>query len=424
MLRLCAYLSADNLPVQEYGTSPFKPLFTAKATFDQALKELRNYSLIDDNNNIHRLVQEVLRKEDSDGALLAEAIGMMKDALRAALDDDDLFIALSPHTSAAAYHTEEYVNPTDKYVLDLKAQSSMSAYEDRSKVDGKFKWFLLWTVAQLEKMLDAKRGAYKLLLGQEMLRNADGSIRLFGGFEWEVLKYNEDRTQALVIMRGIVEQRPYDEVTEEEWDDASYTGVTWKECSLRAWLNSGKTPERKDGRVFDHTQDGFLRRFSDEERGQIAETPLPNPSMDYTSRKNTHVHTDSCGETRDKVFLLSIDELLDNFGVRRKENEDVAEAVKRCESKISLIDTDHTWYPDYKESWDEWWEKQCLWNGKLIACDEKRTYWWWLRSPGAFPGGAARVVTGGDVGLGGYDTFRVAGGVRPALWLNLKSGIS
>jgi len=386
MLRLCAYLSADNLPVQEYGTSPFKPLFTAKATFDQALKELRNYSLIDDNNSIHRLMQEVLRKEDTDRVLLAEAIGIMKDALAGAVDDDDLFISLSPHASAAAAYTEDYVKPTDKYVLDLKEQSAASAYKDRSKVDGKFKWFLLWTVAQLEKMLDVRTGAYKKLLGQEMLRDADGSVRLFGGLEWEVLKYNEDRTQALVIMRGIVEQRPYDEVTEEEWKDASYTGVTWAECSLRAWLNNGKTPpERKDGRVFEHTQDGFLNHFSDEERAQIAETPLSNPSMDYTTRDGTQIHTPGGAETRDKVFLLSIDELLGIFGVSRSGNVDVAEAVKRCESEISLIDTDHTWYPEYEKSWDKWWEKQYLWNDKLIACGKKRTYWWWLRSPGFLP---------------------------------------
>ena len=461
MLQLCAYLSADNLPVREYAVSPFNYIFATESEFDQALEKLRNYSLIDDNNGIHRLMQEIICEENKDGrlmqeilreenkkseentegSLLARAIGMMKDALLRAMEDDDLFIELSPHASAAAYHTLKHVFPNGEAPLDLNELSSTSAYDDRSKVDGNFKWTLLWIVAQLEKMLDVKNGAYQKLFGCEMLRNEDGSIRLFGGFEWEVLKYSEDRKRALIVTREIVGRRPYDGVTEEEWDDDSYKGVTWEECSLRAWLNSGKTPQRKDGRTFDYTSEdpndeersGFLNRFfSADERAKIADVNLPNPSMIYTALDGSPRDPTPGGEeTRDKVFLFSIDELLDVFGVRRGENEDVIEAVKRCESDIRVIDTDPKWFTEYKESWDSWLQKQTLWSEKLIAIedvkgsdksnknDEKNTWWWWLRSPGHTPDNAAYVDFDGGVSLDGRGVFRGEGGVRPALWLNL-----
>jgi len=47
--------------------------------------------------------------------------------------------------------------------------------------------------------------------------------------------------------------------------------------------------------------------------------------------------------------------------------------------------------------------------------------WWWLRSPGNYQDRAAGVGDDGYVYLPGYTTFREAGGVRPALRLNLSS---
>ena len=50
-----------------------------------------------------------------------------------------------------------------------------------------------------------------------------------------------------------------------------------------------------------------------------------------------------------------------------------------------------------------------------VRGDRLYGYWWWLRSPGAFPNNAANVNNDGNVNLNGNNTFRVAGGVRPAL---------
>ena len=196
--------------------------------------------------------------------------------------------------------------------------------------------------------------------------------------------------------------------------------MTWEECSLRAWLNSGKTPERKDGRAFDYTQDqdSFLNRFSEKDREQIAEKRLPNPCMAYTPIDGPDIHTPGGNATTDKVFLLSIDELLDIFGVRRDGDRDVVKGVDQV-SGLRVIPTDTSWYSEYEKSWDKWLEKQIPWSDKLIVCDEKQTFWWWLRSPGLNPYYAATVDSAGCVYLSGNGTFRAAGGVRPALWLNL-----
>jgi len=416
ILKLCAYLSPEQLPVKRFAASPFKALFTEDA-FDQALEELRDYSMIDPNNGIHRLVQEVLRKEDA-AELLPEAIRLMKNSLRDTMDADDLFVTLALHASAAAYHAEAYIKPTEKYVLNLEAQSRASAYKDHSKIDCIFKWRLLWTVVCLERLLDVEKGSFELLLGKEMLRNADGSVRLFGGFEWEVLKYSDDKSRVLIVTRKIISARAYDEGTEEERLENSDTGVTWKECSLRAWLNSKKTPRRKGRRNFDYTENGFLEYFTEEERAQIIEVPLANPSMDYTALNGSCVHTPGGVGTADKVFLLSVDDILSIFDIQRKGNEDVMEAVMGIGSALQAIDNDTRWYKEHKPSWNRWLETQFPWSEKLIACETKRTSWWWLRSPGRSLDNVAFVRNYGRIDLRGYYTY-FSGGVRPALWLAL-----
>jgi hypothetical protein len=55
-----------------------------------------------------------------------------------------------------------------------------------------------------------------------------------------------------------------------------------------------------------------------------------------------------------------------------------------------------------------------------IAKYNGSAYWWWLRSRGDYAHYAANVNYGGGVNDCGHSVNRV-GGVRPALWLNLKS---
>jgi len=58
-------------------------------------------------------------------------------------------------------------------------------------------------------------------------------------------------------------------------------------------------------------------------------------------------------------------------------------------------------------------------DSERVAKFNNEAAWWWLRSPGVYQTGAAYVNIGGYVYLYGNDVTHEAGGVRPALWLNL-----
>jgi hypothetical protein len=55
------------------------------------------------------------------------------------------------------------------------------------------------------------------------------------------------------------------------------------------------------------------------------------------------------------------------------------------------------------------------------TADNKRACIWWLRSPGFYGDVAAYVSVGGGVGYYGDYVYDDSYGVRPALWINLKS---
>ena len=93
-----------------------------------------------------------------------------------------------------------------------------------------------------------------------------------------------------------------------------------------------------------------------------------------TNQDNPEYCTKGCRNTNDNIFLLSIDEVNKYFN----------RASDRMLSYAGM------------------------------AC------WWWLRLPGDFSDLAAYVSVGGRVGVSGYYVNYGSGGVRPALWLNLK----
>ena len=65
--------------------------------------------------------------------------------------------------------------------------------------------------------------------------------------------------------------------------------------------------------------------------------------------------------------------------------------------------------------------KQGAETSNSYKVDGKATCYWWLRSPGYYQGAAIFVL---GVGSRGYDDANYSGrAVRPALWVNLESGI-
>lgn len=91
---------------------------------------------------------------------------------------------------------------------------------------------------------------------------------------WKVI--GENGKMRLLLAEGIVAQQPYNE---------RYVDTSWRECSLRRWLNGP-----------------FLREaFSLEERSKILNTRVENPA-------NPKYHTNGGFGSVDKLFALSLGE--------------------------------------------------------------------------------------------------------------------
>ncbi|MCL2063418.1 MAG: DUF6273 domain-containing protein [Candidatus Cloacimonetes bacterium] len=100
-----------------------------------------------------------------------------------------------------------------------------------------------------------------------------GDIITFGRYQWRVLEVQENRV--LIITQDIIERREY---------DTSRFGITWANCSLRAYLNGE-----------------FYNSFNPTDRARIVLTDVQNPN-------NPTYGTAGGVTTRDRIFLLSIQE--------------------------------------------------------------------------------------------------------------------
>lgn len=138
--------------------------------------------------------------------------------------------------------------------------------------------------------------------------------------------------------------------------------IDWEKSSIRAWLNN----------------EFINKAFSNEENKAINTVELIN-------KDNSKYGTQGGKNTSDKLFLLSLSEV--------DETE---------ESK-----------------------EYGFWDKKTRKCKNdnfsEETYFWWLRSPGNSGHDAAGVYYYGWVFGYGYDVQEPAGGIRPALYLNLSS---
>ena len=165
---------------------------------------------------------------------------------------------------------------------------------------------------------------------------------LFSETPFFVLDTDRQNNRVLVMAKDIVAEAPYHEIG---------GGVTWERCTLRKILNTT-----------------YYESLPQDKKNQILEVTLKNPN-------NEGHNTAGGNDTRDKVFLLSIDEARRYF-------------------------TD---------------------NESRIAKFQGKSAWWWLRSPGYFSDLAAYVLIDGVVLVNGVHVTHRHVGVRPAFWLNLNS---
>ena len=185
--------------------------------------------------------------------------------------------------------------------------------------------------------------------------------------EWIVLDVDEDESAALLLSKYCLEK--------QEWN-----GGIWETCSLRKWLND----------------EFYDEAFSSSEKQRILLTTIENTDNQYDG-------TPIGNDTKDRVFLLSYNDVLNSeYGFSDNPDEkDVnrrsAFAEKRGvkeESKFVTADG----------------EKACCWLLRTRCKNNK--YNCIVKSDGKVDLG---VISYTDYSDGNYD------GVRPALYINLKS---
>lgn len=196
----------------------------------------------------------------------------------------------------------------------------------------------------------------------------------FGEYEWRILDIKDDKV--LILTEEIIELRDYHNKSVD---------ITWKDCELRKYLNGE-----------------FYYRFSENDRESIIETINKNYS-------NLWYGADGGEDTTDKVFLLSMDEIVRTyFGNSSK-----------------LLD-----YPGKNQRY--WFQRKDENNIKRRATYLNSSWWWWVRTPGKNNRVAVYIHGDGNIGIQGNGVSKRntnvihrltndnRGGVRPALWI--KSG--
>ena len=187
--------------------------------------------------------------------------------------------------------------------------------------------------------------------------------------EWLVLA--RDGQKALLISRYGLDVQPYNK---------KYEDVTWEGCTLRKWLNTT-----------------FLNKaFSSAEQAGILLTEVDNSdSQGYSGWS-----TSGGNNTRDRIFLLSCTEANRYFAVTYDDNNNTKSRI----SPTTFALKSGAWASD-----------------DMKTADGHAAGWWWLRSPGGLQNRAAYVFLAGS--LLSYYVNSSDACVRPALWINLESGI-
>ena len=191
----------------------------------------------------------------------------------------------------------------------------------------------------------------------------EGSIISFGRYpqtasgdvkpiEWRVLEVKDNK--AFLLADKGLDAVPY---------NTELVDVTWKTSSIRQWLNT----------------DFYNVAFNDSEKSRIVITVLKNPDSPKFGTKGG-------GDTRDRIFLLSLDE---------------AEWYLMYDAERVLKPTP---YAIKRGAW---------------VYEKLQSSFWWLRSPGGNQNDVSDISLDGVLNPYGGLVGNDCNAVRPALWIIL-----
>lgn len=226
-------------------------------------------------------------------------------------------------------------------------------------------WDCLWFGKYPQKQITQEDGAIYSVLKNEINWDLNNDVIINGSkyhkTENNYFKYEPIKWRALHYENSEAFLLA-DAILDSQPYHSENEEIDWEKSSIRAWLNN----------------EFINKAFSNEENKAINTVELIN-------KDNSKYGTQGGKNTSDKLFLLSLSEV--------DETE---------ESK-----------------------EYGFWDKKTRKCKNdnfsEETYFWWLRSPGNSSHDAAGVYYYGWVFGYGYDVQEPAGGIRPALYLNLSS---
>lgn len=227
------------------------------------------------------------------------------------------------------------------YTKSLKYFNNCYEYKDSSQKAVK---------AKLEIIKSAKVGDIVYFGTYEQDNNISNGME---DVEWLVLAKEDNRI--FVISDKALDCKKYNDM---------FDGVAWKTCTLRKWLNN----------------DFINSAFTNDEKKRI-------PTVNVSADKNPEYSTDPDKATKDKVFLLSINETNKYFS---------------SNNEMKCVPT-----------------KYAIANGAYVNSGNGNC-WWWLRTPGNDSYFAACIRSDGHLHVLGYSVDSKDRAVRPAMWINIK----
>jgi len=289
--------------------------------------------------------KDLLRQYTSEEKILdnVDHVAFNQEDLAYLLDDeiDEIYLFNNKFMLPLSVEDKKYIGIGDNVVVEIRSKKSVNFKERKIEFEN-------------VKFDDEYQAIHVVIPDKKV-----GDVIVLGEWhnepiEWQVLDVKDGK--ALLLSKYAIDSKEYHPYCEED--------ITWEKCTLRQWLNG----------------EFYNMALQSLPEGTVLDSNVP-------AHNNPEYSTAPGNDTKDKVFLLSVKEVL------------------------QYLKTDN--------------ERMCYpgpWVESKMADEETGTCWWWLRSPGESGGRAASVNYDGSVnnygdGVDGDGSTNV---VRPACWVDLS----